>query len=207
MKIVSIKELAIPGIKVIKCERFYDNRGYFAETFRKSDIASIFNEEVVQINESFSKKDVLRGLHFQWNPNMGKLVRTIKGHMVDIVLDIRKESPTYGKALAYDMPITLEFSTESEWIWVPPGFAHGNFFKETTIIEYLCTNEYCAGHEGSISPLSNDIDWSLCDVTLLSELEQLVKTGPIISDKDKKGITLAQWGNKKESNNFIYNEC
>jgi len=92
MKILDVKSLAIESVKVIRFARFCDERGYFTETFRKSDllnnsqIDSMTNVEFVQANESLSKKGVIRGLHFQWNPYMGKLVRTIKGRMVDIVL-------------------------------------------------------------------------------------------------------------------------
>jgi dTDP-4-dehydrorhamnose 3,5-epimerase len=138
---------------------------------------------------------------------MGKLVRTVKGHMVDLILDIRKNSPTFGKAIAYDMPVSLDFESESEWIWVPVGCAHGNFFKEVTVIEYLCSGEYSQGNEASISPAANDIDWSLCEPKLYEELTALLADDGILSDKDKQGLTLRQWESKKESENFIYGEC
>ena len=108
----------------------------------------------MQANQSLSEKGVMRGMHFQWNPYMGKLVRTISGHMVDMVLDIRIDSPTFGKMIAYDMPASDE-NDYDEWIWVPPGFAHGNFFSEKTIIEYMCTGQYSPGCEACISPFSN----------------------------------------------------
>ena len=204
MKIINTTELALSGVKTIKFERFYDHRGYFTETYNKKQLAEVFNTEVVQINESVSKEHVVRGLHFQWNPYMGKLVRTIKGHMVDLVLDIRKDSPTYGKAIAHDMPVSLEFPSESEWIWVPPGFAHGNYFKEPTMIEYLCTGAYSPGCEACISPRAGDVDWSLCDPTLRSELKTVLADNAIITDKDSNGLTLAQWEKKKEFNNFTF---
>jgi len=206
MKILHVKDLPLEGVKVVKFGKFYDSRGYFTETYRKSDMTEV-DINVVQINESLSKPNVIRGLHFQWNPYMGKLVRTVKGHMVDLILDIRKNSPTYGKAIAYDMPVSLDFDSESEWIWVPPGFAHGNFFKEVTVIEYLCTGEYSQGCEAAISPIAKDIDWSLCEPKLYDELVSLFEGDGIISDKDKAGLTLKQWENKKNSNNFIYGEC
>ena len=205
MKVISTKNLALSGVQVVKFERFYDHRGYFTETYNKKNLTETLGHEVVQINESLSKQNVVRGLHFQWNPYMGKLVRTIKGHMVDLILDIRKDSPTYGKAIAYDMPISLDFPSESEWIWIPPGFAHGNFFKEATMIEYLCTGTYSQGCEACISPMAADIDWSLCQTTLYNEIENLLSSGnAIITDKDKNGLTLKQWGKQKEANNFIY---
>ena len=96
MKIIEVKCLAIPDVKVIRFGRFRDHRGYFTEPFRKSDFAHhpemgfMKGVEFFQANESFSNAGVIRGLHFQWNPYMGKLVRTIAGRMVDLVLDIRK---------------------------------------------------------------------------------------------------------------------
>ena len=110
MKILSIQSLAVPDVKVVRFARFRDDRGFFTETFRKSDWAASAdlkkyeNVNFVQANESNSKKNVCRGLHFQWNPFMGKLVRTIYGHMIDLVLDIRKGSATFGDIIAYDMP-------------------------------------------------------------------------------------------------------
>src|SRR5579864_6398452 len=110
MKIEKVTSLAIQGIKVIKFKRFCDLRGYFTEHYRRSDFQKnpetpfMKNVEFVQCNESYSRAGTLRGLHFQWNPYMGKLVRTISGRMIDIVLDIRKGSPTLGKGIMYDMP-------------------------------------------------------------------------------------------------------
>src|SRR5256885_2155696 len=110
MKITEVKALPISSVKTIKFARFRDQRGYFTEHYRRSDLENHpearFMKKVsfVQCNESFSRKGTLRGLHFQWNPYMGKLVRTISGHMIDIFLDIRKGSPTFGKAYLHDMP-------------------------------------------------------------------------------------------------------
>ncbi|MBS3078382.1 dTDP-4-dehydrorhamnose 3,5-epimerase family protein [Candidatus Pacearchaeota archaeon] len=109
MKILEIKNLEIPDIKVIKFARFCDERGYFTEQFRKSDLFnrselnSMKGINFVQANQSYSKKGTIRGMHFQWNPYMGKMVRTLSGHMVDLILDIRKGSPNYGKMIAYEM--------------------------------------------------------------------------------------------------------
>ena len=109
MKIKDVKSLRIPEVKVICFERFLDHRGYFTEHFRKSDLFThpdldCFQKvEFVQCNESYSKKGTVRGLHFQWNPLMGKLIRTIRGRMVDMVMDIRKGSPTFGKIMLYDI--------------------------------------------------------------------------------------------------------
>lgn len=211
MKILEIKSLKIPEIKVIKFARFCDNRGYFTEQFRKSDLFghpelnSMRNIEFAQANESYSKKDTIRGLHFQWNPYMGKLVRTLSGHMVDMILDIRKNSPTSGKIIVYDMPSSKKREYD-EWIWIPPGFAHGNFFLEPSTIEYMCSGEYNSKCEAGISPFAKDIDWSLCNKRLKKKFNEIAYATELITEKDKKGFSLKDWENSEKSNNFIYQE-
>lgn len=208
MKILDVKSLVLPEVRVIRFARFADLRGYFTEPYRMSDfenhpdLAFFRGTRFVQQNESFSKTHVLRGLHFQWNPYMGKLVRTIHGHMIDIFCDIRKGSPGYGKVAMYDMPVSTDRDF-SEWIWVPPGFAHGNIFLQETTIEYLCSGEYSQGNEAGISPLSAGLDWSLCDEKLSGLLTSL-SGRLIISDKDRAGLSLDQWTNDPRSENFIY---
>ena len=211
MKIIGVNHLEIPDIKIIKFGRFTDNRGYFTEHYRKSDFKNhphtqfIADIQFVQSNESFSRKGTIRGLHFQWNPHMGKLVRTLYGHMVDIVLDIRIGSPTFGKILMYDMPTSFEHE-HGEWIWVPPGFAHGNYFLENTLIEYFCSGEYSPNYEAGISPLAKDIDFSLCNKAL-KDLFYLILGGKhYITEKDKNGYSLKEWETDKRSTNFIYGE-
>lgn len=207
MKIEEIKPLAIDSVKVIKFKRFCDHRGYFTEHYRRSDFRNYpgtpfpKNVEFVQCNESFSKAGTLRGLHFQWNPYMGKLVRTLSGRMIDIVLDIRKGSPTLGKAILYDMPANPSADFQ-EWIWVPPGFAHGNVFPVDTVIEYLCSGEYSQGCEAGISPYSNDIDWALCDPELARVFQNISSSTNLVTDKDRNGFTLAKWLSDERANNF-----
>jgi len=209
MKLLEVRQLSIEAIKVIRFARFCDHRGYFAEHYRKSDfhiqadLGFMKNVEFVQANESFSIKGTVRGLHFQWNPYMGKLVRTLNGRMVDMVLDIRKGSPTFGKIILYDMPADYKEDYQ-EWIWVPPGFAHGNFFIEDTLIEYFCSGQYSPGCEAGISPLSKDIDWSLCNKGLRQLFDDVVPSTNLITDKDKNGFSVTQWANSENSDNFIY---
>lgn len=209
MKILEVKSLAFPEVKVIRFARFADHRGYFAEIFRRSDLnnhskLSFFKKlSFLQCNESFSRKGTIRGLHFQWKPYMGKLVRTIHGHMVDLLLDIRKSSPTFGKISAYDMPSTLD-KDYAEWIWVPVGFAHGNFYLEDTVIEYLCTGEYSPGTEVGISPLAGDIDWSFCDKMLKEQFAEIAGSTQLMSDKDRNGLGVREWESDPRSDNFIY---
>ncbi len=211
MKIVEVKELAIPAIKVIRFARFADHRGYFTEHYRQSDFETgeqtpfMRGVRFVQANESFSRATTVRGLHFQWNPYMGKLVRTLHGHMIDLVLDIRAGSPTWGKIIAYDMPAAADDGF-GEWIWVPPGFAHGNTFPTDTLIEYFCSGEYSPGCEAGISPLAADLDWSLCDPDLRDQFREIAQTTTLMTDKDRNGFSLAAWQEDERSNNFTYAE-
>ena len=204
MKISSISEQKIQGVKLINFDRFMDHRGFFTETFRKSDFIdnelNIFPNGIMQSNESFSQKNVLRGLHFQWNPNMGKLVRTIAGHMVDLVLDLRKGSSTLGKIMAFDMP-AKSTNGSSTWIWVPEGCAHGNFFLEDSYIEYFCSGAYNGECEAGISPFSEDIDWSICDSNLNNNFFKL-KDLFIATPKDINGLSVKDWLLRQDSNNF-----
>ena len=206
MKIIDVLDLALSGVRVLRYEKFKDERGYFSEIFRLSDVSKaevLGNLKIEQSNESYSKKNVIRGLHFQWNPYMGKLVRTIFGHMVDIVLDIRVRSPNFGKVIFYDMPST-HLQDWGEWIWVPSGFAHGNFFLEDSQIEYFCTSSYNPECERSISPFSNDLDFSLADESLKKLFENLVTGKSLVSEKDKAGLSVSDWKNDSNSNQFLF---
>jgi dTDP-4-dehydrorhamnose 3,5-epimerase len=189
MKITNIIELAIPEIKVYTFALYPDNRGYFTECFRESDMGL----KITQMNEAVSNPNVLRGLHFQWNPHMGKLVRTINGHMVDYVLDIRKNSPTFGKIISYDMP---ELKQYGEWIYIPPGFAHGSYFIEKSRIQYLCTGEYNPVCEYGISFFDKQINWDLSK-------HKLIQFNPIVSEKDRNNHTLEDWISHEAINYFL----
>ncbi len=220
MKILQVKSLAIPDVKVIRFGRYTDHRGYFAEHFRKSDLAAhpqlIFlrDAEFLQCNESYSKPGTVRGLHFQWNPFMGKLIRTLSGRMIDqrphIRTPMRHGNPgsvrmllTIGKIIAHDMPAHPE-GEFSEWIWVPPGFAHGNYFLESTYIEYFCTGEYNPACESGISPLAADIDWSLCAPEVRKEFLSIISGNPLMTDKDRNGHSLSSWLKHPDSDRFRY---
>lgn len=208
MKLLKVERLQLDAVRVVRFGRFCDHRGYFTEHYRRSDFSSNpemdFMKDVafVQCNESYSKEGTIRGLHFQWNPYMGKLVRTLAGRMVDMVLDIRKGSPTFGKIILYDMP-TDNKADYTEWIWVPPGFAHGNFFAEDTMIEYFCSGEYSPGCEAGISPLAKDIDWSLCDPKLKDLFDSIAPSTNLITEKDKNGFSINAWKTSELSDNFV----
>lgn len=208
MKDLKVKTLALPEIKTVVFGRFKDERGYFTETYRQTDFKGLdFMQGVrfTQCNEAVSQKGVVRGLHFQFDPYMGKLVRTLRGHMVDLVLDIRKGSPTFGKIILHDMLADSEKDAD-EWIWIPPGFAHGNFYPENSAIEYFCTGQYSPNGEVAISPLSEEIDWSLADQKLKKAFDQLMADKPLISEKDKQSMNLSQWQSDPRIEKFVYGQ-
>jgi len=209
MKILEVASLALPDVHVVRFARFGDARGYFTEVFRQDDfdrhpdLPFLHGVRFVQVNESYSRAGVVRGLHFQWDPYVGKLIRTVAGRMVDLVLDIRQGSPTFGKIIAHDIPSPRE-QPHAEWIWVPPGFAHGNFFTESTQIEYFCTGSYNPQCEAGISPLSGDLDWSLCDPGLKGLFDRILADSPLLSDKDRQGLSVTAWARDPRAEKFIY---
>jgi dTDP-4-dehydrorhamnose 3,5-epimerase len=209
VKITGIQVLKIPEVKVIRFARFCDHRGYFTETYRQSDFLKqlpfMKGVTFTQTNESYSKKGTIRGLHFQWNPYMGKLVRTLQGHLIDLALDIRTGSPTFGKIIGHDMPAQPSAET-NEWIWVPPGFAHGTLLLEDTSIEYFCSGEYSPGCEAAISPVAPDINWDLCDARLRDVFHETVRGGALMTDKDRNGLTVQQWAGDDRAKHFPYAE-
>jgi dTDP-4-dehydrorhamnose 3,5-epimerase len=211
MKVIDVRNLALPGISVIRFERFRDFRGYLTEHLRYSDLFSNPLTEFMkpvrfsQAIESSSKPRTIRGLHFQWNPPMGKLVRTISGHMLDLVADIRKGSPYFGKIIGYEMRPNRERDFD-EWIWVPPGFAHGNVFFEETTIEYLCTADYNPDNEAGISPLAGDLDWSLCDALLHEAVAHVIASEPLMTIKDKTAPSVSVWSEDLRSECFKYGD-
>jgi dTDP-4-dehydrorhamnose 3,5-epimerase len=206
MKIHVVDRLAFPEVAVIRFARFRDHRGYFTEHYRTSDFEAIDGLRGIdfrQMNESFSRAGTIRGLHFQWNPYQGKLVRAVTGRLIDLVLDIRKGSPTFGRIIAHELPARAE-SDQSQWIWVPPGFAHGMLLVEDTLVEYLCSGEYNPKCEAGISPLSPDLDWSSCDGGLKAFFDAIAPTTTLISPKDREAPCLSEWAADPRSSHFTY---
>ncbi len=166
MEIIKTK---IQDLLIVKPDVFEDERGYFFESFSKEKFKNMgLDLDFVQDNESKSQKNVLRGLHFQKPPfAQGKLVRVVKGAVLDVAVDLRKDSPTYGQWEA------VELSEENKLMyWVPPGFAHGFLtLRDETVFTYKCTNVYNKESEGSL--LWNDptlnIDWGSVKDLILSE--------------------------------------
>lgn len=208
MKIVDMKNLEIPEVKVITYQRFKDERGYFTETYRKNEFESnpqtsfLKGIDFTQVNESFSKKSVFRGFHFQWNPFMAKMLRVINGNIIDMAIDIRPGSSTFGKAVGYELRSDSE-QENSQWIWIPVGFAHAVLFLEDSTIEYFCTGQWAPDTERCISPLTKDIDWSLFNKDLKIKVDEIMNGSIILNDKDKNGVTLEDWKVSKDSKKFI----
>ena len=167
---MEIIKTLIEGLLVIKPRIFEDDRGHFFESWSNDSFKNIgLDLDFVQDNQSLSQKGVLRGLHFQNPPfAQGKLVRVIKGSVLDVAVDIRKDSPTYGEHFA------VELSEENKTIfWIPPGFAHGFVaLKDDTIFTYKCSGVYNKESEGALIWNDEDlnIDWRVVN--------------PLVSDKD-----------------------
>lgn len=179
----------LPGIKVIVAKSFPDERGFLLQSWVKKDLeAEGIPTDFKQAIQTCSKRGVIRGLHFQWDPPMGKFVRCIHGAILDVVVDVRHGSPTLGDHTAVELT-----GRNHQIIWVPPGFAHGTFaLEDDSIVLYECTGEHGPGKEGGI--LWNDpalgIDWP--------------KIPPIVSDKDEKAPALAAWLEDPRSKNFRF---
>lgn len=153
---MEFRKSSIEGLIEIQPRKFEDSRGYFFESyqydlFKNNGIAEVF----VQDNQSFSKAGVLRGLHFQKEPySQGKLVRVISGKVLDVAVDIRPNSPTYGQCETVILDSKL-----NNMFYVPPGFAHGFYTMDDAIFSYKCTNIYNKESEGGI--LWNDPDLNI----------------------------------------------
>lgn len=168
---IEVKKTDIEGVLIIEPKVFGDARGYFLESFNAKEFAEKtgLNINFVQDNESMSSYGVMRGLHFQAPPyTQSKLVRCVKGAVLDVAVDIRKESPTYGKHVAIELT-----EDNHRQFFVPRGFAHGfAVLSETAIFQYKCDNFYAPQADGGISILDDSlgIDWKIpTEMALLSE--------------------------------------
>ena len=175
MKIIDSK--IIPGVKTITLPVYKDHRGFFTETFNPK-VEDVLGVKFVQDNQSISKKNVLRGLHFQKPPfAQGKLVRVISGAVLDVAVDIRTDSNTYGQHVAVELS-----KDNNRQLFIPPGFAHGFIaLEENTVFSYKCTNYYAPDYEATIcwnDPVLN-INWG-------SET-------CLVSEKDNKGIDFSKF--------------
>ena len=174
-----IKKTFIEKLIIIEPKLFKDDRGFFYESYNKNNFENIIKTSFVQDNESKSIKGVIRGLHFQKPPYaQTKLVRCVSGKILDIVIDLRKNSKTYGKSFS------IELSSENnKQLFIPKGFAHGFIsLSEVVKVNYQVDNYYSSEHEFGINPFDNDlkINWIL-------EKNQIN-----INDKDKSNKNLSK---------------
>lgn len=183
-----IVETEIPDVKIIEPKIFADPRGYFFESFSQLQFEQkVCRTSFVQDNESKSTHGVLRGLHFQLPPfSQSKLVRVVFGEVLDVAVDIRKGSPTFGKF------VTVKLSCENKrQFFIPRGFAHGFVvLSDEAIFQYKCDNYYAPDYEGSVrwNDPELDINW------------EINKDRIVLSEKDKNAPLL------KDSKLFSYSE-
>ncbi len=174
---MNFERTSIEDVILIKPTLFGDDRGYFFESFHQQKFNEFVGKQInfAQDNESKSSKNVLRGLHFQAPPfAQGKLVRVIQGSVLDVALDIRKSSKTYGQFVSFVLSADNKMQA-----FIPEGFAHGFLtLEDQTIFQYKCTNYYHPQSEGSIL-------WNDSALSIPWNVEQ-----PILSPKDEKGMLL-----------------
>lgn len=168
-----LEKTFIKDLILLKPQVYTDERGYFMESFNQKKIEKVIKDTFVQDNESLSKKNVLRGLHFQMPPHaQAKLIRVVKGSILDVAVDLRKDSDTFGQHFKHVL------SGENKLqLYIPKGFAHGFLcLEENTILNYKCSTYYNAGSEASIlwNDRDLDIDWGIKN-PILAEKDQLAK--------------------------------
>jgi dTDP-4-dehydrorhamnose 3,5-epimerase len=188
---LEIESIHMGAVAVLKSEFFQDDRGFFVEEFRADQFKELgLPYQFVQENHSGSVQNVLRGLHFQWNPPMAKLMRVLSGTAFLVAVDIRKNSPTLGQWFGTEIS-----SPERRQLFAPAGFARGFcVLSDYAEIQYLCTGVYNPQGESGIR--WNDpkvgIEWPVKD--------------PILSGKDKNAQSLDEWLQTEHSKNFMFDE-
>jgi dTDP-4-dehydrorhamnose 3,5-epimerase len=184
---IKVESRHLGDVLVLVPDIFQDSRGFFMETFRDDQFGAIgLPTHFVQDNHSRSTKGVVRGLHFQWDPPMGKLMRVSLGSAFLAAIDIRRNSPTLSQWVG------IEASAENRrQVWAPAGFARGFcVLSEVAEIQYKCTGLYNSGAESGIC-------WNDPQIGI-----QWPVTEPSLSDKDRKAQTLQQWLATSESSHF-----
>jgi len=177
------------GIKVLVPEVFEDERGFFMEVFRADQFKELgLPVDFVQDNHSRSQKGVARGLHFQWDPPMGKLMRVTIGSAFLVAVDIRKGSPTLGKWFGIEVS-----AKDKKQVWAPAGFARGFcVLSEAAEIQYKCTGIYSNQGESGIR-------WNDPDIGIKWPIPN-----PILSKRDETAQSLAEWLARPEADHFSY---
>jgi dTDP-4-dehydrorhamnose 3,5-epimerase len=182
---IEIENTILDAVKIIHLEVFGDERGFFTEVFNQNEYEKHgLPTNFVQCNHSGSIKNTVRGLHFQWEPPMGKLMRVIKGEAFLVAADIKKSSPTFGKWFGKSFN-----ENNKSLLWAPAHFARGFcVLSDYAEIEYLTTGTYNSKAESGVLWNDKDIgvEWPVVE--------------PILSEKDKRAQTFQQWINNEKSN-------
>ncbi len=189
---VEVTRTNIPDLLVVSHQIFEDERGFFMEAFREDLFAEQgLPTKFVQCNHSRSSQGVVRGLHFQWEPPMGKLMRVLYGTAFLVAVDIRKNSPTLGKW--WGMEISAK---NKKQVWAPAGFARGFcVLSDFAEIQYFCTGIYNPASESGIR-------WDDPEIGI----QWPTIANPTLSEKDKKAQTLSEWLQTETSEHFQYGE-
>jgi dTDP-4-dehydrorhamnose 3,5-epimerase len=169
-------ETSLPGVLLLEPRVFGDDRGFFLESYNQRAFAEIgITEPFVQDNHSYSEKNVVRGLHYQIQQPQGKLVRAITGEILDVALDLRRSSPTFGKWESFTLS-----GENKNMLWVPRGLAHGfRVVSDTAHVLYKTTDFYAPEHERSVA-------WN--DPVLNISWQMNSETDAIVSGKDQRGV-------------------
>lgn len=170
-------------IVLLKKRIIADKRGYFFEAYNRDTKKSLVDVLFKQSSVSVSKKNVLRGMHYQFEQPMGKMINVIQGHIIEKILDVRKDSNTFGKIVTYEMNSSSDYS-----IYIPPGFAHGFLsLSDNTIVMYKQTAYYNPLGEGCINPLMSKLDFNW----------PIEKHKIIISEKDLNSPSFENYSKKR----------
>jgi len=167
---------SLPGVFILEPRVFGDERGFFFESYNQRSLAEIgISEQFVQDNHSRSSRNVLRGLHYQVKRPQGKLVRVAEGEILDVAVDLRRSSPSFGRWES--VRLTGE---NKRMLWIPPGFAHGfRVLSEKAHVLYKATDFYAPEDERTLA-------WNDTDLKINWELD----TDPIVSSKDQRGVAF-----------------
>ena len=178
---MQVMDTLLADVKLIQPQRFGDSRGWFAEVFNQSTFSAAgLPTQFVQDNQSFSAKGVLRGLHYQLGQPQGKLVRVLSGHIWDVAVDLRPNSPDFGKWAGFHLKAQSP-DDDLQLLWIPEGFAHGFLvLSDTAEVLYKTTSFYYPTGERSIL-------WNDPTLNITWPLEALNGTQPSISSKDARG--------------------
>lgn len=181
---MQISNTELPGVRLIRLQVHHDPRGYFLETWQSQRYSErLGTAPFVQHNQSFSRRGVLRGMHYQRCAGQGKLIRVVQGRVLDVAVDLRSSSPTFGRWLAIELAGIDQITPGSEHhqLWIPPGFAHGFLvLADHAIVEYLCTDFYDAADEVCLA-------WNDPDVGIAWP-----NRAPVLSLRDQQGMSLRQ---------------